>query len=152
MCSQISSKISIATIKPQYPATNTSPCTHPVSHRRQPIRIEAYASNRVVIAKHIPENHRSDLIPRHPMRRNPVQLILLQRRKKVLHSGVIIAMMHTVQALDHAMLRLCTGFHGHCAGSHRISACHSCFSVAVMYQHTALSSCYRTFPTPRSPH
>lgn len=73
MCSHFSPKISIATIKPQFAATNTSP----ISHRRQPIRVEACDPNRVVVAKHIPEDHRPDLIPRHPMRQNPIQLFLL---------------------------------------------------------------------------
>lgn len=74
----------------------------PVSDRRQPIRIKACDTNRVVVTKHIPENHRPNLIPRHPMRRDPIQFLLLQRSKKALHPGVVITMMHTAQALDHA--------------------------------------------------
>ena len=63
--------------------------------------VEACNPNRVVVAKHIPEDHRPDLIPRHTMRRYPIQLFLLQRRKKALHSDIIVAMMYTAQALDH---------------------------------------------------
>lgn len=71
-----------------------------VCNRRKSSRIDRGYADSVILYEYVPENDALHLIPCQFVRRDPVNLFLLQGRKKAFHSCVIKAMPCTAKTLN----------------------------------------------------
>lgn len=74
----------------------------PIAHQRQAKQIARIDPNAVVVDENIPENDRPDLLTRQLVRRDPVDLLLLERSEKAIHPRVIKALPHAAETLHQA--------------------------------------------------
>ena len=59
----------------------------------------------VIVGHDVPEHDALNLCHGHPLRPDSIKLFLLQRRKKALHPGVVVAAARTAHALNCTVLR-----------------------------------------------
>ena len=78
-----------------------------VCNRRKPSGIDRGYADSVIVHEYVPENNALHLIPCQLVCGDPVDLFLLQGRKKALHSGIIKAMSCAAETLNKPRLPKC---------------------------------------------
>src|SRR5574344_1853616 len=73
--------------------------------RRQTAGVRSIDSLAVIVGHDVPEHDALNLCHGHPLRPDSIKLFLLQRRKKALHPGVVVAAARTAHALNRTVLR-----------------------------------------------
>ena len=73
-----------------------------IYHRRISAWVRCINSHSIVISKHISKNDCLYCIPFHFVSRDPIEKFLFQSCKKAFHSGIIITVIHSAQALFHS--------------------------------------------------